>query len=42
MRASSVSGVDLGCCSCAVERREVSTEEARSGIGSSGLVEWVR
>ena len=42
MSASSVFGFDLGDCVCAVERMLVKTEEASSGIGSSGLVECER
>jgi len=42
VRASSVWGFDFGDCTWPVERRDVRTEEARRGIGSSGLVEWER
>lgn len=37
--ASSVLGFDFGDSVCAVERMLVRTDEASSGIGSSGLVE---
>ena len=40
--ASSVFGFDLGDCVCAVASMLVKTEEASSGIGSSGLVECER
>lgn len=41
-RASSVWGVDLGKWIWALEIRAVRTEEVRRGMGSSGLVLWLR
>ena len=42
MRASSVCGLDLGNWVCALDNRDVRTEEARRGMGSSGLLECER
>jgi hypothetical protein len=38
-RASSISGVDFGCAIRACDSSEDRTEEASSGMGSSGLAD---